>query len=84
MKNLLVIGLMILGMGTANAEIPCISFKEAMNSAGSLPSQVAEEELPELIDGWKWVKVYTPSRSFELMDWHWMSWPNGETLTICQ
>lgn len=84
MKNSIVIGLMVLGMGVAQAELPCISYQEAMSAAGSLSSHVAEEDLPELVEGWKWVKVYKPSRDPELMDWHWMSWPNGETLTICK
>lgn len=84
MKNLLVIGLMVLGMSTAQAEIPCISYQEAMSAAGRLSSHVAEADLPELAEGWNWIKVYRPSRDPELMDWNWMSWPNGETLTLCK
>ncbi|WP_408096326.1 hypothetical protein ACJVC5_14895 [Peredibacter sp. HCB2-198] len=84
MKNLLVIGAMVLGMSAAQAEIPCISYQEAWNGAGRLSSRVAVDELPELVPGWTWIKVYKPSRDPELMDWNWLSWPDGETLTICQ
>ncbi|WPU63277.1 hypothetical protein [Peredibacter starrii] len=84
MKNLLVLGVLILGTTAAKADIPCISYREAMNASSRIPSHVAESELPELISGWSWIKVYTPSRDPELMDWNWMAWPDGETLTLCQ
>ena len=62
----------------------CIPYKQAWKLSESLPSNIPAEDLPALRQGWKWFVVYTPSRDPELQITHWMSWPDGETLTLCQ
>jgi hypothetical protein len=87
MKNLLLIGAMVLGMNTAMAsfeEVPCITYQVAMNASMRLPSHVSEDQLPELLPGWAWITVYRPSRDGSLQESSWASWPDGETLTLCQ